>query len=117
MDILRKPTWWIPALLFALHQVVQYGLGWKTPVVDDFLDPLLCFPVAFGLLLVERRWLFGVRRLTLLGTVISAVLLAVIVEFVFPLYQPAFVFDPLDFVAYAVGTVYFYYLINPPPQD
>ena len=113
MDVLRKPSWYVPALLFLLHQVAQYGFGLNHWLVDGYLDPLLCFPVLLGLLLVERRFLFGRARLGPLETVASALVLMVIFEYVFPALKDKFFYDPYDVLAYALGVFYFYAVINP----
>lgn len=116
MDVLKNPAWLVPAVLFLLHQLAQYGLGWSVPLADSFLDPLLCFPILLGLLLIERRWLFDVQRLGWFETATATVVLAVIFEVVFPWLKRDFTADPLDLIAYALGAVYFYFLINPRPR-
>jgi hypothetical protein len=113
MEILRQPAWWIPFLLFLLHQFVQYILGWSTPWVDAYLDPLLALPILLGLLLFERRLVFKVQRLSLLEVSLVSIVLAIIFEEGFPWLQPAFVRDYFDHFAYFVGAVYFWYFINP----
>jgi len=113
MEVLRQPAWWIPFVLFLLHQFVQYILGWSTPWVDAYLDPLLALPVLLGLLLFERRLVFRVKRLSLLEVGLVSVVLAIIFEEGFPRLQPAFVQDSFDYLAYLVGAGYFWVFLNP----
>ncbi|MFK8162955.1 MAG: hypothetical protein AB8H12_10880 [Lewinella sp.] len=116
MKILRQPAWYIPFLIFLLHQFVQYILGWSTPWVDAYLDPLLALPVLLGLLLFERRLIFNVRRLSGLEVGLVSVVLMLIFEEGFPRLQPAFVRDNYDHLAYLVGAIYFWHVINPVPE-
>jgi hypothetical protein len=113
MEVLRQPAWWVPFLMFLLHQFIQYILGWSTPWVDAYLDPLLALPVLLGLLLFERRLVFRVKRLSLLEVSLVSIVLMVIFEELFPRLQPAFIRDYFDHLAYLAGAVYFWYLINP----
>lgn len=116
MGIFRQPAWWIPFLIFLLHQFIQYGLGWSTPIADAYLDPLLALPILLGLLLFERQMIFKIRRLTLLEVCVVTVVLTLIFEEGFPRWQPAFVRDPLDYLAYLAGALYFWVFLNPPPE-
>jgi hypothetical protein len=115
MEILRQPTWYIPFVIFLLHQFIQYILGWSTPWVDAYLDPLLALPILFGLLLFERRLIFGVHRLSLFEVSLASVVLMVIFEEGFPRWEPAFVRDYYDHLAYLAGAAYFWYFVNPSP--
>ncbi|TXF86024.1 hypothetical protein FUA23_20015 [Neolewinella aurantiaca] len=113
MKILRKPAWWSAAMIVVAHQVVQYGLDWQIPVLDAYLDPLLCLPVLLGLWLTERQWLFSTERLGNLEVVVAGLALAILFEEGFPRWQPAFVRDWWDYLAYAVGGTWFWWFINP----
>lgn len=113
MEPLRQPAWWIPFLLFLLHQFIQYILGWSTPWVDAYLDPLLALPILLGLLLFERRLVFRIKRLSLLEVTVVSVVLAIIFEEGFPRLEPAFVRDHFDYLAYLVGAGYFWTFLNP----
>ncbi len=117
MEILRQPAWWIPAALVLAHQIGQYGLGLKLGVVDGYLDPLLCLPVLLGLWLAERRMIFRQHRLSGLEVVVAGLALAVLFEEGFPRWQPAFVRDWWDYLAYAVGGIWFWWMINPAVED
>ncbi|MEL6844613.1 MAG: hypothetical protein AAFP02_15490 [Bacteroidota bacterium] len=103
------PFWWICAGLFTLHQLTQRVLHWSIPLVDSYLDPLLCFPVLFGLFVVERRLVNGADyRLPIFDGVIMAGVLSLVFEWGFPKWSEQFFYDPLDFVAYAIGVTLFF---------
>ncbi len=118
MEILARPGWYVAFVLFVLHQLAQYGLGWDIPYLDGYLDPTLCLPIMLGLWLAERRWMFGVGRLSGLEVVVAGAALAVISEEGFPRWQPDFVRDWWDYLAYAVGGLWFWVWVNPktPPN-
>ncbi len=117
--VYRNPYWWAAVVAFTLHQVVQWGFGWSTPFLDDYLDPLLCPIILLGLWLLERRIIFHVPRLTVLETGVATLLLAVLFEEVYPRFQEGFQRDVADYLFYALGGIYFYILVNrgglPPP--
>ncbi|MEM9929408.1 MAG: hypothetical protein AAF840_06300 [Bacteroidota bacterium] len=113
MEVLRQPSWWVPAGIFLFHQTAQYGFGWRWGLVDSYLDPLLFLPILLGLLLVERKHLFQRHRLTGLETLICGLLLAIIGEEVFPRLRPVFVRDVWDYFLYALGLAWFWWRINP----
>jgi hypothetical protein len=116
MQILLRPGWYLPIAIVLLHQLVQYGLGWRLPLLDAYLDPLLCLPTLLGLWLAEKRWLFEVRRLDGLEVIIAGVALAILFEEGFPRWQPAFVRDWWDYLMYAIGGLWFWWFINPNPE-
>lgn len=113
MDVLSKPAWWIAFVLVGVHQLLQYGFGISLAIVDDYLDPLLAMPVLLGLILQERKWLFGRARLSGLECAVIVLVLSLLFEEGFPHWQPAFVHDPVDYVMYALGGIWFYLSINP----
>ncbi len=117
METLSRPGWYIAFAIFALHQLVQYGLGWHTPYVDAYLDPVLCLPVILGLWMAEAEYIYGVERLGVLEVVVAGTVLSILFEEGFPRWQPAFVRDWWDYLAYALGGLWFWWWINPEPED
>ncbi|WP_157472255.1 hypothetical protein [Neolewinella persica] len=95
---------------------MQYILGWSTPWVDAYLDPLLALPILLGLLLFERRLIFRIQRLSLLEVCLVSIVLMLIFEEGFPRWEPAFVRDYYDYIAYLFGSVYFWYAVNLGPN-
>jgi len=110
MKILTRPIWYLPAALFLLHQLTQYGLGWSLPWVDDYLDPLLCMPVLLGLLVVDRGWLFGRPTIGLLETLVVTTALSALFELGFPRWEARFVADWRDVPLYFIGAMAFWWL-------
>ena len=113
MRVLGKYTWWGPALIFACHQILQYGFGIRLTLVDAYLDPLLFLPIMLGLFLQERWWFFGHRRMSGLETIVAGLALALVAEDFLPRWQPAFVYDQWDYLFYALGLGWFWWAINP----
>ena len=110
-----KPAWWVFVAIFLLHQLVQKGFGVDVPFVHEYLDPTLSIPIMLGLWQLERRYLFGRARLTLLETVVGTLFLMLIFEFVFPLLSTDFTADPWDLVAYSLGGLLYWLFVNNAP--
>lgn len=108
-----QPVWWVCLGVFLLHQLVQKGFDIDIPFVHEYIDPFLSIPVMLGLWSVERSYLFDRARLTGLETVVGAVFLALVFELLFPALSEAFTYDPWDFLAYGLGGVLFWFLVNP----
>ena len=121
-QILKSKFWWLAVIAFGLHQLLEKGMNRSIPVLDNYLDPLLSMPILLGLILQERqlflnRYVSGYRknyRFTALETGTITLFFAIIFEEIFPGLSPYFTRDWLDYIAYFVGAVYFYYLINQP---
>ncbi len=112
-NLLRNPWWWLAVLLFLGHQVLQHLLELNTGAIDGYLDPFCAAPILLGLWQLERRLVFRLARLTWLETAVATLVLALIFEEVFPRYGAGFRHDAVDYLFYALGGVYFYFLINP----
>jgi hypothetical protein len=112
MKTLRNPWWWIALVLFVGHQLLNRGLGVELAVVDDYLDPFCAAPILLGLWRVERQLVYRVARLGWVETAVATLVLAVLFEEVFPRYEEGFQRDAIDYVFYALGGVYFYFLID-----
>lgn len=96
------------ALLLGLHQLTQYGLHWRLPAADNWLDPLLAMPLLLTLLVWERRLLFrrGPHyRLSLTEIVLATGYVALLSEWLFPLLSDRFTADPWDLLAFAAGAL------------
>ncbi len=119
MRTFRHPVFVICALIFALHQLTQKGLGVSIPVADAYLDNLLCLPILLSLLLAERRWWW--RRADYIipasEVAIITIFLTLLFELAFPYWSAAFTADYWDAAAYAVGAGLFYFSINKQPDS
>jgi hypothetical protein len=100
-------SWWIFLLFLLSHQLTQYGLGWKLPLLDNYLDPLLTMPLLLGLIQLERRLFFNQPRLSVIEIAVITVALSVLFEEVFPRWQPDFIRDWWDYLMYGLGSFFF----------
>jgi hypothetical protein len=115
MKVVLHPVFLLCAGLFLVHQFLQKGLGIAIPIVDSYLDPLLCMPILLTLFLAERRWLFRKGEAYFLpkGEVVGIVLvLTLLFEWGFPFFSEKFTADVWDAVAYGIGGVLFYTVLN-----
>lgn len=102
--------------LGAAHQLTQKGLHLSLPLLDNYLDPLLCMPILLHL----RRWeknLGGPSdafpALPNWEIFLWFVLTAILAEIIFPALSKRFTGDSLDAVAYAAGSLLYAWFINP----
>lgn len=105
----------IPILfLFLLHQFTQKVLHISIPFADNYLDDLLCMPILLSLLLLERRWLTGNKNrvFSALEVSIMVLVMSFIFEGLFPYWSSNFTRDYWDIVAYMLGALFFYKLMN-----
>ncbi len=105
------PIWWCGmVLLVGLHQILQWVLKIRLPLIDAYLDALLFMPITLHLLRLEQRHLFNkgayyeLSTLQLLG---YWALLSFIAEVLFPYWHPGFVADIFDVICYAIGVLIF----------
>lgn len=109
---MKHPVFVSCAILFGMHQLLEKGLGAYIPLINSYLDALLCFPILLTLVLEERRHFQSVPQLTLFEIVVITIGLAVIFEEGFPRWSSQFTKDPLDYFAYAIGSTLFAMTIN-----
>lgn len=112
-QLLPSKGWFVAIFCFGLHQIMQRWLGWELPLLDHYLDPLLCIPILLGIMLVEREYYFSTKRMNLVETVSLTVFLGLLFEEVFPKMSIHFTRDTYDYIAYALGGAYFWLLVNP----
>lgn len=112
MSVWRNTWWWLAVIAFALHQVAERAVGLNLGAFDSYLDPFCAPPILLGFWLFERQQVFRAPRLSWLETAIATLILAVIFEEVFPKYEEGFRRDIIDYGFYALGGLYFYFLIN-----
>ena len=117
MGVFRRPGWYIALILFALHQGLQYGLGVNIPLIDGYLDPLLCIPIILGGWVEEASLKFGPLRLGRIDVLTAVIVLGLLFEEVWPRWQPLFVRDWWDYLAYALGGLWFWFFVNPAAVD
>ncbi len=105
---MKKRLFILCSILFILHQVLQWGMGVNIPLIDAYLDPLLCMPVILFLYEWELNMLYKKPGLSLIDMVIITAYLAIAFEWVFSYFSNKFIFDPVDFIFYLAGTMMYY---------
>ncbi len=118
MNVFQNPAWLVCTLLFIAHQFFQKILGWNFPILDSYLDPLLCLPIFMGMMLAERRFFLKkgnynkVYTYSTLETIVIAISLSIVFEEGFPRRSDQFTKDYFDYAFYFVGALFFYFFIN-----
>jgi len=105
---------WIIVIVFLLHQFVQKILEFPLPFLDSYFDPFAAAVLGSFVLRMERKYLWKRKQLSFqwYETLVITIVLALISEQLFPLLSEDFTSDLLDYVAFAIGGIYFYYFLN-----
>lgn len=103
------------SIVFLLHQYGQKQQGLIVPLLDSYLDPLLCLPIVLHLMTWEHRFVYRRRqyvmpRITILGYL---VLLSLLWEFILPHWNEKMTADPWDVLCYALGAFLYDALAKP----
>ncbi|TGE24120.1 magnesium citrate secondary transporter [Hymenobacter aquaticus] len=113
-----RPAFWLPLLTYLAYQLnARLWHRPLPPLVTAYLSDLLAMPVILTLaLVVQRRWVqrraaFILPDSWLLG---AWLYVSVWFELALPLLSSRHVGDPLDAVAYGLGTLFFRQLLNRP---
>ncbi|MCB2410913.1 magnesium citrate secondary transporter [Hymenobacter lucidus] len=113
-----RPAFWLPLLTYVLYQFNARVGHWPLPpLLTAYLSDLLAMPVILTLaLVVQRRWVqrnaaFVLPDSWLLG---AWLYVALWFEVALPLLSAQHVADPLDAVAYGLGTLFFRWQLNRP---
>ena len=95
------------ALLFVIHQYMQWIVQMNIDFIDDYLDPAVLMPLVLYAVLWERRIVLNNKKMNLPYLVIFGyfVTMAVLGELLFPLLSDRFTADYWDILAYAFGTI------------
>ncbi len=114
MHTFKHPVFITCAVVFALHQLMQKGFRVSMPLLDCYLDNILCLPILFSMLLAERRWWWLRREYTLppWEVATTTLLLIFLFEWAFPVWSPHFTADYWDVPLYIIGAAFFYFAIN-----
>lgn len=110
MKAFKSSLFIVCAILFLLHQLVQYVFKIKLSFADAYLDNMVAMPIILTLLHAERIYLFkrgASYRLTTLEIILATLYIAVMSEVLFPLLSPSFIFDWYDFVFFFAGAALF----------
>ena len=113
--IIKNKYWWFVIILFIGHQILQKVMGIAIPILDNQLDPFLCMPLLLSLWQLERHYLWKLPiRLSIAEIVSATLLLMFLFEYFFPLWHAGFTADYYDLIAYSLGSLFFFFFINPP---
>lgn len=115
MKVLKNPVFLLSLILVLAHQLSQKVLHFSFPILDSFLDPLLCPPILLGLILMERRRLLNLEENHTFSNIeifIMTGTMALIFELGFPYFSSKFTADIWDVVMYFIGAVIFKFWIN-----
>lgn len=107
----RHPLLLPALLLFVLHQLLQKWWHIPIPLLDQYLDPLLCMPILVGLWEIEQKMLFK-RHISNMEIIMLTIGLSLLFEIGFPRFSPHFTADWWDAALYFLGT-FFYILLRP----
>ncbi|MBR9921539.1 MAG: hypothetical protein GYB31_11935 [Bacteroidetes bacterium] len=100
-----------------LHQILQKWAAVSIPWADAWLDPMLGMAILLYLWKWEQQWLFGKQALNGLEVLVLTLVTAVFFEYFVPLKHPGFTSDWLDVVAYAAGSLIFWFGLNQTARD
>tara|TARA_R110002050_G_scaffold226139_1_gene361966 strand:+ start:125 stop:490 length:366 start_codon:yes stop_codon:yes gene_type:complete len=103
-------SFWIPAALFIVHQILQKGLAIHLSFIDAYLDPFCLGALVPPLLLIEREWLFKQTHFSKIEFVILLLVLMLASEWLLPFLSSEFVADPFDAFAIFLGGCWFWWL-------
>jgi len=114
---LRHPLFVVAAALYSLYKVLRFFGSWALPTyVTGYLADLVCMPILLTLTLVVQRRLTRNLAFTFPDSWLAAawIYVSVVFEAIVPHWSPRYVPDPLDVVAYALGTLAFRHWLNRP---
>lgn len=100
-------SFWIPLLLFSIHQIIQKGFQINIPVVDDYLDPFCLGAIALHAFTWEQNYLFEKDQISIIEICLVVLFLAWVTEILFPIWSNQFTEDAMDFVAIVFGAIWF----------
>lgn len=111
MSVLRN-KWFLMAVALAVINRIMLETGLIIPLVQSYLDDLLCFPILLSIGLLMYRIFWPNYRLTPWHIWPTVLLFSVYFEWYFPTVNSAFTADVLDVMMYGFGALAFDRLIN-----
>lgn len=102
-------SFWIPAALFVVHQILQKELAIHLSFIDAYLDPFCLGALVPTLLLIEREWLFKQTHFSKIEFAILLLVLMLASEWLLPFLSSEFVADPFDAFAIFLGGCWFWW--------
>lgn len=99
-------------VLAAINQTLEKGFGIFLPVIHNYLDDLLCFPIVLTLGLAAYRSVYPDYRLSWFHMLSVFIIYSVYFEWILPKQSSNFTADSVDVLMYGVGLAIFSYFIN-----
>ena len=115
MTVLKKPHFWLPALVFWVNQYLEKIQEIFIPYMHRYLDDLLAMPVILGITLQLFRWAYRKKEsfiFTKMQILVGTAYISFIFEVLLPQWSDRYTADPFDLLCYGLGAVYFYFFIN-----
>lgn len=102
-------------MIFVANQLFE-NLGGKVYFLYSYLDDLIFFPIILStILIIEQFFRHNWSYIIPFTHVLSAFLIfSLLLELVFPKFSERFTADPIDVLAYFIGSVFYYLFLNKP---
>ena len=85
-------------------------MGVSIAIADSYLDPLLCMPLVLFVLDWERKRIWHSSNLSTGMVLCLTLVLALVFEFAFPVWNPGFTTDYLDVLLYFIGAALYIFV-------
>lgn len=110
MIFLKKPIVWLIFITATVVYILQQFQFTLPPLINNYLNNLLCMPVVLTLCLIVLQFIKKNYRLTIPIFVIVSITVYYIVyfEWFLPKINSRYTADPLDAVLYITGAIAFY---------
>ena len=93
--------------VFLAHQIGQKIFNLSIPSLDASLDPVLCFPLLLPIVEWEYRRRKDLALIPTIELIAVSILLMMFFEWVCPLINSDLVADPMDFLWYTLGLLFY----------
>lgn len=111
--ILFSPIFIVVTILLIVHQIIQKILLINLPFIDAYLDDFLAMPFILSMFLIEQFfWNRRTTNLTIFEIVIFTTIFAIFFEEIVPNFSESYTKDYWDYVAYGLGSYFFYLTTN-----
>ncbi len=115
-NTLKQPLIYISFLLFLVHQIIEKGFNYPIPILDAYLDDLVCMPIVLGLGTQIIQWIHPIKGLYFLDKkviIIAVIFYSILFEGILPFVNPSiYTADWIDVALYALGGFIFYNLVS-----
>ncbi len=110
-----KPWGYSILLLFLLIEKCLQWFANPIGIIASYADDFLVIPLVMGAALwIHQKYISKKFVYSRLQILLYWALFSLVFEGIFPVFTPAFTADPIDLLAYAAGSIYFYFFINYP---